>query len=285
MKLIIFSLHAGNVISFMVFLAPASMIWIYYASLKTDATLLITINAVGCVIETLYIAIYIAYAPKNVKIQTTKLVLSLNFVGFWVITLSTHYLAKVQLESRFLRKVIQTKSVEFMPIGLSFFLVLSSIMWFLYGLFQKDIYIALPNIIGFILSVLQMVLYMVYKNHNKKTIDLEKSLPTSIPSLETHPVCKAPKQDAKGETKIKDHTMTLKCTNEEDIESRVDESLVVCTTQSINDLIKDVMKEDSGLETSRGCTSMMQPIVSFDHCNQKKIMESPNQVYLIESAV
>ncbi|KAL8226536.1 hypothetical protein R6Q57_016368 [Mikania cordata] len=153
----------------------SSMIWIYYATLKTDATLLVTINAFGCVIETLYITIYIAYAPKNIKIQTTKLVVSLNIVGFWVIALSTHYLAEGPTRATILgwicliisvsvfaaplsimKRVIRTKSVEFMPFGLSFFLALSAVMWFFYGLLQKDIYVALPNIIGFVLGVVQM---------------------------------------------------------------------------------------------------------------------------------
>ncbi|KAJ0765811.1 putative SWEET sugar transporter [Helianthus annuus] len=139
----------------------SSMIWIYYATLKSDATLLITINAFGCVIETLYISIYIAYAPKDIKIQTTKLVVSLNFVGFWIIALSTHYLAEGPTRAMILgwiclvvsvsvyaaplsimKKVIRTKSVEFMPFGLSFFLSISAVTWFFYGLFQKDIYIA-----------------------------------------------------------------------------------------------------------------------------------------------
>ncbi|GKV17384.1 hypothetical protein SLEP1_g27899 [Rubroshorea leprosula] len=84
----------GNISSFVVFLAPLStfyriwkkkstegfhsvpyltglfsaMLWIYYALLKADAFLLITINAFGCVIETIYIAFYITYAPRKARI-------------------------------------------------------------------------------------------------------------------------------------------------------------------------------------------------------------------------
>ncbi|KAE8657160.1 Bidirectional sugar transporter SWEET14 [Hibiscus syriacus] len=81
----------GNISSFVVFQAPlptfirickkkstegfqsipcvvslfSAMLWIYYAFVKSGAFLLITINSFGCVVETIYIAIYIAYAPKQ----------------------------------------------------------------------------------------------------------------------------------------------------------------------------------------------------------------------------
>jgi len=40
------------------------------------------------------------------------------------------------------KRVIKTKSVEFMPLSLSFFLTLNAIMWFFYGLLLNDYYIA-----------------------------------------------------------------------------------------------------------------------------------------------
>ncbi|XP_023000939.1 bidirectional sugar transporter SWEET12-like [Cucurbita maxima] len=200
----------GNLISFIVFLAPlptfvrickkkstegfqsvpyvvalfSSMLWLYYASFKPDETLLITINSVGCVIETVYIAIFVVFAPKQIRVSTLRFVLLLNFGGFCVILLVTHLL--VQGSNRvkalgwicvafsvcvfaaplsIMRLVIRTKSVEFMPFFLSFFLTLSAITWLLYGVFLKDIYVALPNVLGFIFGVAQMILYLIYKKH------------------------------------------------------------------------------------------------------------------------
>nr|CAD1824364.1 unnamed protein product [Ananas comosus var. bracteatus] len=90
----------GNIISLMVYLAPlptfyrvykkkstegfqsipyiialfSSMLWIYYAFLKPDASLLITINSIGCAIEAIYIITYLVFAPKNAKLP--------NVLGF-----------------------------------------------------------------------------------------------------------------------------------------------------------------------------------------------------------
>ncbi|GAV74710.1 LOW QUALITY PROTEIN: MtN3_slv domain-containing protein, partial [Cephalotus follicularis] len=58
----------------------SSLIWIY-ASVKPDTLLLITINSFGCVIDTIYIAIYIIYSPKQSRMQTLILVL-INFGVF-----------------------------------------------------------------------------------------------------------------------------------------------------------------------------------------------------------
>ncbi|XP_042485266.1 bidirectional sugar transporter SWEET14-like [Macadamia integrifolia] len=212
----------GNMISFMVYLAPlptfygvykkkttegfesvpyvvalfSAMLWMYYAFLKSDANLLITINSIGCVIETIYITMFLAYAPKKAKILTTKLILLLNLGVYSLILLLTLLLVKGPIRVRIvgwvcvavsvsvfaaplsvLRMVIRTKSVEFMPFPLSFFLIISAVMWFSYGLLVKDLYIALPNTLGFIFGVIQMVMYMIYKNNDKVKGDLKEKMP------------------------------------------------------------------------------------------------------------
>lgn len=212
----------GNVISFMVFLAPlptfhqiykkkstdgfqsvpyvialfSSMLWIYYAMLKKDANLLITINSVGCVIESIYIMLFLFYATKSARIPTVKLLLLLNVFGFGLMLLLTLYLAKGEKRVHIMgwiclvfnitvfaaplcimRQVIETKSVEYMPFPLSFFLTLGAVTWFFYGLFLKDYYIALPNTLGFLFGVVQMLLYAFYRK-NKKVLK-EPKLPAA----------------------------------------------------------------------------------------------------------
>ncbi|GLT39957.1 hypothetical protein SLA2020_141220 [Shorea laevis] len=225
----------GNISSFVVFLAPiptfyriwkkkstegfqslpyltglfSAMLWIYYALLKSDAFLLITINAFGCVVETIYIAFYITYAPRKARMFTLKLLLLLNFMGFCSILLLSHFLTKGSTRIQVLgwtcmvfslivfvtplsimRLVIRTKSVEYMPFNLSLYLTVSAVTWLFYGIFLKDLCVTIPNILGVIFGLLQMVLYAVYRNKSKMLVAAEVQLPQQsidMTKLGTHP--------------------------------------------------------------------------------------------------
>lgn len=162
----------------------SAMLLLYYAFLKTNnGFMLITINSVGCVIEATYLLMYMLYAPKEAKIYTSKLLILFNVGLYGMIILFTYLfsdgLRRVSIMGwicavcsvcvfaaplSIMRLVITTKSVEFMPFWLSFFLTLCAIMWFFYGLLIKDYYVALPNILGFAFGVAQMILYVIYKN-------------------------------------------------------------------------------------------------------------------------
>ncbi|KDO64482.1 hypothetical protein CISIN_1g047365mg, partial [Citrus sinensis] len=159
----------------------SAMIWIYYALLKQNAIFLMTINTFCCVMQTIYIAVYVFYAPKKVRIQTVKLLLLLNIFGFGAIRekilgyiCMTFALSVFAAPLFIVRKVIKTKSVEYMPFTLSFFLTIGAVAWFFYGLLIKDLNVAIPNVLGFIFGVLQMILYVIYKNPNKKIVEQTK---------------------------------------------------------------------------------------------------------------
>ncbi|CAN1175170.1 Bidirectional sugar transporter SWEET15 [Linum perenne] len=197
----------GNITSIMMYLAPlgtfwrvyrrkstegfesvpyvaahfSSMLWLYYAALRSNY-LLLTVNLVGCVLETIYILVFIAYAPKKAKIMTVKLVSVTSFGGFIAIFVLTHLFAKGEVfrleiigwlcaalscfmfaaPLSIIRQVVHTKSVEFMPLTLSFFLLMSAALWLVYGVLLHDYYLMVPNAVGVVLGMAQMILYGSY---------------------------------------------------------------------------------------------------------------------------
>ncbi|KAM0962242.1 hypothetical protein ACFX13_021824 [Malus domestica] len=216
----------GNLISTMVYLSPvptfyriyrkkstegfhsvpylvalfSSMLWLYYALVKKNAMMLITINSFGSFVEIIYIVMFVVYAPKEARKLTVKLFGIMNVGLFTMILVVSHFLVgsayrvpilgwiNVAISTSvfvaplsIVAQVIRTRSVEFMPFGLSFFLTLSAVIWFAYGYLLKDICVAIPNFLGFVLGLLQMLLYGIYRNREQVIIDdHEKKLPGAI---------------------------------------------------------------------------------------------------------
>ncbi|KAL5096135.1 hypothetical protein RYX36_000462 [Vicia faba] len=172
----------GNIISFLVFLAPistfyriykkkstegfqslpylvalfSSMLWLYYALLKKDAFLLITINSFGCVVETIYIILYIIYAPKHARNLTFKLLSAMNVGSFALILLVTNYAVHGSVRVQVLGWICVTLSVS---------------------VFAAPLSIVLPNVLGFGLGLVQMLVYAIYRNSGEKAIKKEKKAP------------------------------------------------------------------------------------------------------------
>ncbi|XP_020975765.1 bidirectional sugar transporter NEC1-like [Arachis ipaensis] len=282
-----FVLIIGNIVSFMVFLAPlptfytiyknkssegfqsipyvvallSAMLLLYYGYLKTNAILIITINCIGCVIEVAYLLMYIIYAPRKHKISTLWMMLGADVGGLgitmiittfivrgdkrvhavgWIcaifniavfaaplsimVTLYTYFHIQLLIFNTFTfnkhytffisiflhelqRRVIKTKSVEYMPFSLSLFLTLCATMWFFYGLFDKDYYIMLPNVLGFLFGFAQMALYLIYKNANNK---IENNIPEQQPEWgitvhTAHHDCDGNKTNFPSEMEMKDN--------------------------------------------------------------------------------
>ncbi|CAJ1963580.1 unnamed protein product [Sphenostylis stenocarpa] len=57
---------------------------------------------------------------------------------------------------------------------------MNAIMWLAYGLFNKDNCVALPNVGGVALGVVQMVLYAIYRNGGAKEQALEGVVKTIV---------------------------------------------------------------------------------------------------------
>ncbi|XP_057862294.2 bidirectional sugar transporter SWEET1 [Cryptomeria japonica] len=165
----------------------------YGLPLVTSHNILVSIsNGIGAALEITYVTLYLVYAPPKYRTKILVLfvaelvlfaaivVISLTllhhtprslFVGVIAATLSVcMYAAPLSI----MRTVIQTKSVEFMPFFLSLFVFLCSLSWFIYGIIGRDLFVAVPNGLGTVLGVTQLVLYAIYRK-SKPTRQTEDS--------------------------------------------------------------------------------------------------------------
>ncbi|EHA8590170.1 hypothetical protein COCNU_scaffold015884G000010 [Cocos nucifera] len=160
----------------------STSLWTFYGLLKPGGLLVVTVNGTGSVLQAIYVTLYLIYAPRDTRVKMAKLVAILN-VGFlglvMVVTLlAIHGSLRLTVIGSMcaaltvgmyasplaaMRMVVKTKSVEYMPFFLSFFLFLNGGVWSGYSVLVQDYFIGVPNGIGFALGSIQLVLYAIYK--------------------------------------------------------------------------------------------------------------------------
>ncbi|KAJ9180284.1 hypothetical protein P3X46_008551 [Hevea brasiliensis] len=170
----------------------STSLWTFYGLLNPDGLLVVTVNGTGVAFQFIYVTLFLIYAPKDKKVKTAKWValldvgflgavitvtllavhgnLRLTFVGILCAALTIGmYAAPLSA----MRTVVKTKSVEYMPFLLSFFLFLNGGVWSVYAVIVKDFYIGVPNATGFALGSAQLILYAMYKNKSKSAKSIE----------------------------------------------------------------------------------------------------------------
>ncbi|XP_051123374.1 bidirectional sugar transporter SWEET5 [Andrographis paniculata] len=163
-------------------------VWVLYGLpfVHPDSVLVITINAIGLVIESTYLIIFFIYSdmPKRRKI-VIALIIELIFVAaIAVITMLCLHTTKnrsmlvgilciilnvVMYVSPLtvMKRVIKTKSVKYMPFYLSLANLLNGIVWTIYAFLKFDPFILVPNGLGTISGLVQLVLYGIYYKTTK----------------------------------------------------------------------------------------------------------------------
>ncbi|CAK9151752.1 unnamed protein product [Ilex paraguariensis] len=159
----------------------------YGTPLVSTANLLVTtVNSMGAIFQLTYLILFITYAEKGQKLKMLGLLLAVfglfAIVVVWSLLVTDSairhgtigFLSCASLISMFasplfiIKLVIQTRSVEFMPFYLSLSTFLMSTSFLLYGIFNFDPFIYVPNGIGTILGVVQLVLFSYYSNNSRE---------------------------------------------------------------------------------------------------------------------
>ncbi|XP_050224877.1 bidirectional sugar transporter SWEET5 [Mercurialis annua] len=157
--------------------------WTFYGLpfVKEDSLLVVTINSVGLVIEFVYVAIFFYFATSH-KRRKIGIVLALELVAMVAVVLIAMGLMHTnKTRSLFvgilciilnvimysspltvMRMVIRTKSVKYMPIYLSLASLANGVIWVAYSLLRFDINIVIPNGLGALAGIVQIILYATY---------------------------------------------------------------------------------------------------------------------------
>lgn len=157
-------------------------LWYGMPVVSPGIILVATVNSIGAVFQLIYLSIYITYADKAIKLKMLGLLIAVSALFVTVIFVSMRvfdsherqifvgYLSVFSLISMFasplfiINLVVKTRSVEFMPFYLSLSTFLMSLSFFAYGMFKYDPFIYVPNGIGTILGLVQLVLYSYYSS-------------------------------------------------------------------------------------------------------------------------
>ncbi|KAL8038029.1 hypothetical protein ABFX02_11G076800 [Erythranthe guttata] len=200
--------YVGNFMSLMVYLAPiftfrkiydekstvghtfmpyivaffSSVLWMYYGLLGSTKPI-IYINIVGCIIECIYILMYLYYASKTIRMRVGKF-LGLGIVIVFVTIIVTYVTMQNKIVFRIkivgwvatvfslivfgapIKNVIEafkSRNNEFVPIQLICCLTLTGLAWLGYGLAKKEIVIILTNAVGFIICLLQVGVWWAFR--------------------------------------------------------------------------------------------------------------------------
>ncbi|KAK1592658.1 hypothetical protein Q3G72_028398 [Acer saccharum] len=191
----------GNVISVLMFLSPLGTFIriIKHKSTEDFQSLpyISTVNGFGILVEAVYISLFLIYSPSRQIRITTSVLVGIMDVGFlsaailvtqlvlegevriYAIGLMGAVLNIIMYASPLsaMKTVVTTKSVEYMPFLLSFFLFLNGGIWAVYALLVRDYFLGVPNGTGFLLGTAQLLLYAIYrKGKPSKTTSVPDNL-------------------------------------------------------------------------------------------------------------
>ncbi|EES06724.1 bidirectional sugar transporter SWEET4 [Sorghum bicolor] len=171
------------------------MMWVVYGLpvVHPHSMLVVTINGTGMLIQLSYVVLFILCSTGAVR---RKVVLLFAAEVAFVVALAALVLSLAHTHERrsmvvgivsvffgtgmyaaplsVMKMVIETKSVEYMPLFLSLASLANSICWTAYALIRFDVYITIPNGLGVLFALGQLVLYAMFYKNTQQIIEARK---------------------------------------------------------------------------------------------------------------
>ncbi|KAF8037178.1 hypothetical protein BT93_B0170 [Corymbia citriodora subsp. variegata] len=159
-------------------------IWVFHGLIPVlrNSQLVVLVSAFGLLLELIYVGIFFVHSPwnrrRNILIAllvelifmaalvaiALKLGLSSAFVEMlcMVFTIAM-YISPLTI----MHRVIQMKSVKYMPFYLSLAIFLNGIIWTVYALLKFDFFVLVANGLGALSGLVQLILYAKYYRTTK----------------------------------------------------------------------------------------------------------------------
>lgn len=167
------------------------LVWTLYGLpiVHPGSILVVTINGSGTAIECAYIILFLIFSDKKKRLKVVLFVLlELIFIGvltLLVLTVAHSHKKRSMIVGTIcilfnimmyasplavMKLVITTKSVEFMPFFLSLASLANGVAWTTYALIRFDPFITIPNGLGILFGVAQMILYATYYKSTQRIL-------------------------------------------------------------------------------------------------------------------
>jgi solute carrier family 50 protein (sugar transporter) len=163
--------------------------WTLYG-VKENAWPLIACNVIGIITNHIFLTVYFIYLnivtfKKILFIGLLYFTFILSFTSFYILVKDSKFFGTIAMIMNIcmfvaplqnLNKVVKLKDNSYIPIWISMTLVFNCTVWSLYGYFKDvDLYVMIPNILGLLLAVLQVVLWFKYRNLKAHSSDTEEN--------------------------------------------------------------------------------------------------------------
>ncbi|KAK3907828.1 Sugar transporter SWEET1 [Frankliniella fusca] len=163
-----------------------SALFFKYADLINDPGMY-PVNVVGALLNIGYLLCYYIYTNEKVDVikGTLKAILFFGSILLYVnlenpevvlfrfgIITTALMLLLIASPLAQLGEVIRTESTECLPFPMIFMGTISAFMWLLYGIILSDAFIQIQNLVGLLLSAIQLSLFVIYP---KKPISDKKT--------------------------------------------------------------------------------------------------------------
>ncbi|XVF12927.1 hypothetical protein REPUB_Repub08aG0162200 [Reevesia pubescens] len=168
------------------------MVWVIYGlpMVHPNSTLVVTINGTGTAIEVVYLTLFLIFCHDKKKRLKVLLIVLVELIFIAVVTTlvltivhTTQHRSMVvgiiailfnimmyAAPLSVMKLVISTKSVEYMPFFLSLASFANGVAWSTYAFLPFDPFIAVPNGLGTLFSLAQLLLYATYYKSTKRII-------------------------------------------------------------------------------------------------------------------